>query len=60
MENTRTIGDFGTKRACFQVVTSEPEFTVHRLSDADHHIILACDGTFISSLYSCSTWYPCS
>jgi serine/threonine protein phosphatase PrpC len=43
-ECTRTIGDFGLKKACFGVIVSDPEFTVVHLKDADHHLVVACDG----------------
>jgi serine/threonine protein phosphatase PrpC len=43
---TRSIGDFGLKKYCFNVVSNEPEFTVVRLSEEDRLLILASDGVW--------------
>ena len=34
------------RQACFNVITWEPEFTVWKLQDGDHHLILGCDGVW--------------
>jgi len=43
-ECTRTLGDFGIKKHCFGVISTEPEFTIHKIKHKDRSLILACDG----------------
>ncbi|ELR17464.1 protein phosphatase 2C domain containing protein [Acanthamoeba castellanii str. Neff] len=43
---TRSIGDFGIKRCCFDVVSNEPEFTILQLCEEDRLLILASDGVW--------------
>jgi len=41
---TRTIGDFGIKKVCYNVVSNEPEFTVVKLKPENQVLILGSDG----------------
>jgi protein phosphatase 2C family protein 2/3 len=52
---SRAIGDFEYKKNYSlspeeQIVTSDPEITEHELTDEDEFLVLACDGTRLTSL----------
>ncbi len=38
-------------QACYGVLVSDPEFSVVSINDADHQLILACDGIWKVGYY---------
>ena len=55
---SRALGDFKYKKNKSlipekQIITANPEVTVHDITDEDEFLVLACDGTF----HSITLWF---